>query len=58
MAHYITNRKRSYKSGSESFIWEALNASTYIVGALCFVVGSVFSCPRWRSMPQQAPGCS
>jgi predicted membrane channel-forming protein YqfA (hemolysin III family) len=45
MAHYITNRKRSYKSGSESFIWEALNASTYIVGALCFVVGSVFFLP-------------
>lgn len=45
MAHHITNRKRSYKSGTRSFFWEGVNASSYIVGALFFVVGSVFFLP-------------
>lgn len=45
MVHHITNRKRSYRSGSESFFWEGLNASAYIVGALCFVMGSIFFLP-------------
>lgn len=49
MAHHITNRKRSYKSGTTSFFWEALNASTYIVGAICFVVGSVFFLPALQT---------
>lgn len=45
MAHHITNRKRSYNAGTTGFFWEGLNAFTYIVGALCFVVGSVFFLP-------------
>lgn len=49
MAHHITNRRRSYKSGSKSFFWEGLNASTYIVGALCFVVGSVLFLPTFQN---------
>ncbi|WP_189573910.1 YrhK family protein [Marinobacter zhanjiangensis] len=48
MAHHITNRRRSYKSGSTSFFWEGVNASTYIFGALCFVVGSVFFLPTFQ----------
>lgn len=48
MAHHITNRRRSYQSGSKSFFWEGLNASTYIVGAICFVVGSVFFLPAFQ----------
>lgn len=48
MAHHITNRKRSYSSATQSFFWEGLNASTYIIGALCFVVGSVFFLPRFE----------
>ena len=45
MAHYITNRKRRYKSSSKSFFWEGVNASTYIIGALCFLIGSVLFLP-------------
>lgn len=45
MAHHITNRRRSYKPGSSSFFWEGLNASAYVVGAVCFIVGSVFFLP-------------
>lgn len=48
MAHHITNRRRSYKSGTKSFFWEGLNASAYIVGAFCFVVGSVFFLPMFQ----------
>lgn len=48
MAHHITNRRRSYKTGTKSFFWEGVNASTYIVGALCFVVGSVFFLPMFQ----------
>jgi len=51
MAHHITNRRRSYKSGSQSFFWEGLNASTYIIGALFFVVGSVFFLPGFQQYP-------
>lgn len=47
MAHHITNRRRSYTSGSKSFFWEGVNASTYLVGALCFLVGSVFFLPTF-----------
>ncbi|SFR47561.1 YrhK-like protein [Marinobacter daqiaonensis] len=55
MAHHITNRKRSYKSGSTSFFWEGLNASTYIVGALCFVMGSVFFLPGFDEYSTAGP---
>ncbi|NMT63203.1 YrhK family protein [Marinobacter orientalis] len=48
MAHHITNRRRSYTSESKSFLWEGLNASSYIAGALCFVVGSVFFLPAFQ----------
>lgn len=48
MPHHITNRRRSYKTETKSFFWEGLNASTYIIGALCFVVGSVFFLPMYQ----------
>ena len=48
MAHHFTNRRRSYKTGTKSFFWEGLNASTYIAGALCFVVGSIFFLPMFE----------
>lgn len=54
MPHHITNRKRSYTSGPKSFFWEGVNASSYIVGALCFFVGSVFFLPAFQKYSSAA----
>lgn len=48
MAHHFTNRQRSYKTGPKNFFWEGINASTYIIGALCFVAGSIFFLPMFK----------
>lgn len=50
MPHHITNRKRSYQTSSpkESFLWEGLNAFAYIVGAVTFVIGSIFFLPAFE----------
>ena len=50
MPHQITNRKRSYQQApqKDSFLWEGLNASAYVLGALTFVVGSVFFLPTFE----------
>ncbi|MDQ7728527.1 YrhK family protein [Halomonas sp. SpR8] len=50
MPHHITNRKRSYQTSlpNDSFLWEGLNASAYIVGAVAFVIGSLFFLPAFE----------
>ncbi|MCG7599341.1 YrhK family protein [Halomonas sp. McH1-25] len=50
MPHQITNRRRSYRKAPqrETFLWEGLNASAYVVGAASFVVGSVFFLPAFE----------
>lgn len=49
MPHHVTNRERSYDGDGHlkvsSFTREAINAGSYILGGLAFVIGSLFFLP-------------